>query len=165
MAARRGYGLHVVCTRAFDHTSSGRDPRFALGAWAHQIAEIEAGHREPVVKHGNLDAVRDICDARDVARAYVLALEKCSAGEAYNICRGQSWSMGDVLRMLAMLSTETVRLEPDPTRMRPADVPVLLGDSTKFCEVTGWIPEISLTQTLADLLYWCRAEVGARRAA
>lgn len=164
-AAWRGYQIGAICVRSFDHSGPGRDPRFAIGDWARQIAEIEADQRPAVIKHGNLDARRDICDARDVARAYIVAVDKGTPGEAYNICRGTSWTMGEVLRMLVMLSKRTVKLEADVNRMRPADVPILIGDGTKFSEATGWLPEITIGTMLEDLLNWHRGEVAAGRAA
>jgi len=106
---------------------------------------------------GNLEAKRDFTDVRDIVRAYWLATEKCQPGEAYNISSGKSYSIKEVLEKLLSLSTaKNIKVESDSGRLRPSDVPILTGDSTKFRQTTGWQPEIDyLNQTLKDMLdYW-----------
>ena len=121
-----------------------------------QIAEIEREVQKPVIHVGNLDAVRDFTDVRDVVRAYWLAMEHCEPGEVYNIASGVGHSIGDVLKQLLALSTrKDIRIEQDPQRMRPSDVPVLIGDGRKFRAASGWAPAIPFAQTLRDSLeYW-----------
>ena len=104
---------------------------------------------------GNLDARRDFTDVRDVVRAYWLALEKGEPGEVYNIASGRAWTIREMLDLLLGMSSAKIKVEQDPSRMRPSDVPVLLGDASKFCERTGWAPQIPFEQTMSDLLaYW-----------
>ncbi|MCX7643132.1 MAG: GDP-mannose 4,6-dehydratase, partial [Armatimonadetes bacterium] len=92
---------------------------------------------------------------RDVVRAYWLALERGEPGEVYNICTGKAWSIKEVLDMLLSMVKVNVEIRQDPAKMRPSDVPVLVGDSTKFREQTGWMPQIPYEQTLHDMLdYW-----------
>ncbi|MHB8510964.1 MAG: GDP-mannose 4,6-dehydratase [Actinomycetota bacterium] len=149
------YGMFIVRTRAFNHTGSRRGFVFAESNFARQIALIEKGKQEPVIKVGNLDAFRDYTDVRDIVRAYVVSLEKCEPGEAYNIGTGSAWRIGDMLDTLIDYSTVKVQIEPDPERMRPSDVPRLESDSSKFRAATGWEPKIPFEQTLLDLLnYW-----------
>lgn len=151
----QSYGLHVVRTRAFNHTGPRRGENFVTSNFAKQIAQIEKGKQPPFVYAGNLKAKRDFTDVRDVVRAYWLALEKGEPGECYNIASGKSWTIAEVLRKLMSLSTVDIDVKVDPSRFRPSDVPILLGDYSKFHARTGWKPEIPFDQTLEDLLqYW-----------
>jgi GDP-4-dehydro-6-deoxy-D-mannose reductase len=123
--------------------------------FAKQIADIEKGLKEPVIHVGNLDAERDFTDVRDVVRAYYLALEKGKSGEAYNICSGKSWRIGDMLDKLLSFTGAKIKVQQDPARLRPSDVPRLRGDCSKFKRDTGWAPRIPFEQTLKDMLeYW-----------
>ena len=122
--------------------------------WSKQIADIERG-KEPIVYVGNLEAKRDFSDVRDMVKAYWLAASKGKDGEAYNVCSGSAWVMNDILNYLIGKSDKKIDKKQDPSRMRPSDVPVLIGDSTKFREATGWKNEIPFEKTLEDTLnYW-----------
>jgi len=151
----KSYGLRVVRTRGFNHTGPRRGEVFVTSSFAKQIAEIEAGKKEPIIHVGNLEAKRDFTDVRDIVEAYWLSLEKGEDGDVYNIGSGVARSMKEVLETLLSLSKVTVRVEVDPKRLRPSDVPILLSDSSKFVTLTGWKPKIPFIQTLGDLLdYW-----------
>jgi GDP-4-dehydro-6-deoxy-D-mannose reductase len=149
------YGLEIVTTRGFNHTGPRRGEVFVTSSFCKQVAEIEAGKREPVIMVGNLEAERDFSDVRDMVRAYLLAVEKGKPGEVYNVASGKSRKIGDVLDMILGLTQTEIKVEKDPKRMRPSDVPMLLGDASKFKALTGWKPEIRFEQTIKDLLdYW-----------
>ena len=151
----KSYGLRIVRTRGFNHTGPRRGEVFVTSSFAKQVAEIEKKKRGPIIYVGNLEAKRDFSDVRDIVRAYWLCLEKGEDGEVYNIGSGVSRSMREVLDTLLSLSKVNVRVEVDPKRLRPSDVPILLSDSSKFIRLTGWKPEIPFSQTMADLLdYW-----------
>ncbi len=151
----KSYGLKAIRTRGFNHTGPRRGDVFVCSTFAKQIAEIEAGRKEPVLWVGNLDAKRDFTDVRDMVRAYWLATEHCEPGEAYNICSGVAHPIKEVLDMLLALTQTKIEVRPDPARRRPSDVPVLQGDNTKFVQATGWAPSIPFEQTLRDILdYW-----------
>jgi GDP-4-dehydro-6-deoxy-D-mannose reductase len=151
----KSYGIKVVRTRGFNHTGPRRGEVFICSNFAKQIVEIEKKKREPIIYVGNLEAKRDFTDVRDIVRAYWLCLEKGKEGEVYNIGTGKTYSIKEVLDMLLSLAKVEVKIEVDPLRLRPSDVPVLLSDSSKFRELTGWAPKISFTQSLQDLLeYW-----------
>jgi len=151
----QSYGLKVVRTRAFNHTGPRRGKVFVTSNFAHQIVAIEKGIKEPVIRTGNLDAVRDFTDVRDVARAYTLALARGEPGEVYNIASGTGIKISELLNRLVKMAHVDIKVEQDPERMRPSDVQLLTGDSTKFRERTGWQPEIPFEKTLADILdYW-----------
>lgn len=151
----RSYGLRTVRTRGFNHTGPRRGEVFICSNFAKQIAEIEKGKRDPVIQVGNLEAKRDFSDVRDIVRAYWLCLEKGEDGEVYNIGSGNVYSMKEVLDMLLSMSRVNVKVEVDPSRLRPSDVPVLFSDSSKFRKLTGWKPAIPFQDSLRDLLdYW-----------
>ncbi len=151
----KSYGMFIVRTRAFNHTGPRRGEVFATSNFAKQIAEIEKGKKEPVIYVGNLEAVRDFTDVRDTVVGYYLSLEKGEKGEVYNICSGQCYKLREVLEILLSLTAKEIEIKVDPKRMRPSDVELLAGDSSKFRAQTGWQPKISFKQTLSDLLdYW-----------
>ena len=156
---QRSYGLKIVRTRAFNHTGPRRGDVFVVSDFAKQIARIEAGKKEPVIKVGNLEATRDFSDVRDIVKAYWLALEKGEPGDVYNICSGKGWSIREVLDMLLSMTEAKVKVEQDPKRRRPSDVPMLVGDSTKLRGKAGWMPEISFEKTLEDTLNYWRGKV------
>ncbi|MBI4162587.1 MAG: GDP-mannose 4,6-dehydratase [Candidatus Aenigmarchaeota archaeon] len=145
-----GMGCNLV-----HNTGPRRGEVFVTSNFAKQIAEIEKGKKEPVISVGNLDSQRDFTDARDVVRAYLLAVEKCKYGETYNICSGKPRTIKSVLDLLLSMSKAKVEIKQDSSRMRPADVPLLSGDYSKFHAATGWKPEIEFQKTMEDLLnYW-----------
>ena len=149
------YGLHTVRTRAFNHTGPRRGDVFVSSNFSKQIATLEKGKAEPVIKVGNLDARRDFTDVRDMVKAYWLALEKGEPGEVYNLGSGKDVTIKKMLDILLSFSDLDIEIREDPSRMRPSDVEILLADTTKFHDLTGWEPEIPLEKTLEDLLdYW-----------
>lgn len=151
----QSYKLKIVRTRAFNHTGPRRGEVFMTSNFAKQIAQLEKTGADPVIKVGNLDSRRDFTDVRDVVKAYWLASEKCEPGEVYNICSGKAWSAKEVLDILLGMSRVKLRVEKDPSRIRPSDVLLLLGDNAKLVKATGWRPQIPLEKTLEDLLnYW-----------
>lgn len=151
----QSYGIKIIRTRGFNHTGPRRGEVFVTSNFAKQIAEIEKGKRTPVIEVGNLEAKRDWTDVRDVVRGYLLAVEKGEPGEVYNICSGKAWKINEMLDILLKLSKIKVKTKEMPERIRPSDVPILIGDYTKFHKATGWKPEIPFEQTMKDLLnYW-----------
>ncbi len=148
-----GLGRNLV-----HNTGPRRGEVFAESNFARQIAEIEAGLREPVVYVGNLAARRDYSDVRDIVRGYWLLLERGEPGEVYNLCSGRSWAIQEILDFLLRHSRVSgITIKEDPTRFRPSDVPNLLGDASKIRKALGWEPEIPFEQTLLDTLeYWRR---------
>ncbi|MBI3825276.1 MAG: GDP-mannose 4,6-dehydratase [Candidatus Rokubacteria bacterium] len=154
----KSYGLPIIRTRAFNHEGPRRGDVFVTSNFARQIAEIESGRREPVMLVGNLKARRDYTDVRDMVRGYTLLLEKGEPGEVYNLCSGRAWSIQEVLDFLLNRATvRSIEVREDPSRLRPSDVPVLIGDASRMRKATGWRPEIPFEQTLSDLLeYWRR---------
>lgn len=160
----RDHGIPVVIVRAFNHIGPLQSPAFAAPGFARQLARIEAGLAEPVLKVGNLEARRDLSDVRDTVRAYEALMHTGHAGAIYNVCAGRAIAMQDVLDALCRFSRVPVRVEQDPARMRPADTPVVLGDCGRLTADTGWRPEHPLETTLADLMEYWRVAVRAESA-
>ena len=151
----KSYGLKVVRTRGFNHTGPRRGEVFVESNFAKQIALIESGEQEPIIYVGNLNAKRDYTDVRDMVRGYYLAIKKGKPGEVYNVCSGKAHSIRKVLDTLLSLANVKVKVKQDKSRMRPSDVPLLLGSYKKFSKQTGWKPTIPFEKTMQDLLdYW-----------
>jgi len=159
----KSYGLKTIRTRGFNHTGPRRGEVFVTSNFAMQIASIEAGLQEPVIRVGNLSAQRDFTDVRDTVRAYWLAVEKGTPGEVYNIATGKAITIRELLDRLVALSQAEVELEVDPDRLRPSDVEILLGDYSKLEADTGWAPRIPLQTTLQDTLDFWRHRVGIQQ--
>ena len=155
-----GHGLATIRVRPFNHVGPGQSEQFVAPALAGRIARAERDGDDEI-RVGNLTPRRDLTDVRDVVRAYRLLVERGTAGEVYNVCSGQDFSVQDVADRLVGLAARPIALVPDPELQRPVDLPVLRGDPSKLQAATGWEPTISLDQTLADLLDDLRARVQA----
>ena len=153
------YGLPVIRLRPFNHTGPRQSPGFVVPDLAKQIAEAEAGLREPVMWVGNLAAERDFSDVRDIVRGYEMVARLGDPGEVYNLGSERAYAIRDILSMLLEMSRVAVRVESDPTRMRPSDVPVMVSDCAKVRDCTNWAPEIPIERTLRDVLDYWRARV------
>lgn len=152
------YGIDVVRARPFGHTGPGQTPRFVIPAWAEQIARIEKGNAEPVLKVGNLEVTRDLTDVRDIVEGYCALMERGTKGAVYNLCRGEGVKLTDVVTKLANLSKVPVKVEVDPARLRPADVPYLVGDAKRASTDCSWTARIPLETTLTEVLEEWRAK-------
>jgi GDP-4-dehydro-6-deoxy-D-mannose reductase len=150
----KSYGLNIVITRGFNHTGPRRGEVFVTSNFAKQIAEIEKG-AEPIIYVGNLEAIRDFTDVRDMVRAYFLTMNNCQFGVPYNICSEKAVTINSVLNRLLSMTKVEIKVVQDVKRIRPSDVPILQGDCTKFKIATGWERNFPLDETLEDLLnYW-----------
>jgi GDP-4-dehydro-6-deoxy-D-mannose reductase len=148
----------AIVTRSFNHIGPRQDPSFFAAGFARQIARIEQGMDEPVLRVGNLDVRRDLTDVRDTVRAYAALIERGRAGEVYNVCTGVAQRVGDVLDGLLARARVPIDIVADPARFRPHDPAVVLGDRTCITADTGWEPAVALDRTLDDLLaFWRHA--------
>jgi len=147
----RGYKLDIVCTRPFNHLGPGQDPNFVVPSFAAQIGRIKAGQAEPLLKVGDLSPIRDFSHVRDVVAAYRLLLHRGESGSAYNVCSGQGRTIRSLLDEMLQLSGVTARVELDPSRLRPAEIPSLVGDPSRLLAL-GWEPRLSATAALREVL-------------
>jgi GDP-4-dehydro-6-deoxy-D-mannose reductase len=149
------HGLGCVRVRPFNHIGSRQGENFVVASFAKQVAEAEAGLREPILRVGNIQVKRDFTDVRDMVRGYYLALLQGEAGEVYNIGSGRMTSLKWVLNFFLNRSQVALFVEQDPARLRPGEVMEVVCDYSKFEVQTGWRPEIPLEGTLGDVLaYW-----------
>jgi GDP-4-dehydro-6-deoxy-D-mannose reductase len=151
--------IDVVVARPFPHTGPGQTETFAIPSFAGQIARIEAGLAAPSLKVGNLAAQRDYSDVRCVVDAYARLLERRGEPHVVNVATGTAHSVASVLDRLLALATVEIAVEIDPSRIRPADIPWLVGSPQRLATATGWRPTRSLDETLADVLNAAREGV------
>lgn len=146
------YGMDIMSTRSFNHTGPNQAPIFVVPDFCKQVAEIEAGKQEPVIKVGNLSAKRDFTDVRDVVRAYCMLMENGRAGETYNIGSGTAVEIRNILDMILSCTKAKILISTDPDKLRPVDIPLIEADIHKLQRDTGWKPEIPLEQTIQETL-------------
>lgn len=147
----RAYGMRIVVTRSFNAIGPGQSTDFALPSFAAQIARSAASGTDAVLKVGNLDVERDFVDVRDVVRAQVMLLDGDATGQSFNVCSGTPVRLRDALDLLITESGQSVRIEVDPTLLRPVDVPRMAGDNRRLCAAVPWSTTIPLSQSLRDL--------------
>lgn len=157
-----GRNLDVIRVRPFNLFGPGQSDRFAIGSFARQIAEAEAGRREPILMVGNLSARRDYTDVRDAVRGYVALLRHGQGGAVYNLGGGGVRSIGDILEALRGLARCDLQVRIDPTKFRPVDAPIIAPDIQRISEETGWRPAISFAQTVQDILDDWRSRIAER---
>lgn len=151
----RAYGLDLVMVRAFNHIGPNQTAAFVVSDFCKQVAMIEKGLQQPIIKVGNLDAKRDFTDVRDVVRAYVQIIQFGQGGETYNVGRGKAVAISDLLKMILSRSNIDIEIQVDVARLRPVDVPIIAPDVSKIYAATGWKPLISLESSIDDILnYW-----------
>ena len=151
----QAYDMQLMMVRAFNHIGPCQSPIFVISDFCKQVAEIEAGKKEPVMYVGNLAAKRDFTDVRDVVRAYALLVQKGTPGETYNVGSGHAHELRETLDLIISFSPREIRVEIDPNKIRPVDVPIIEADITKLNAATGWKPQIPLEQTIQETLdYW-----------
>jgi GDP-4-dehydro-6-deoxy-D-mannose reductase len=148
---RQSYGLHAVIARPFNHLGAGQAPSFVVPSFARQLSAIGKKEQPPVLKVGNLEPVRDFSHVADVVEAYRLLLNSGASGESYNICSGEPRHIREILDELIRLSNVPAKVEVDPARLRPAEIPWLVGSAAKL-EGLGWKRKRSTAQALEDVL-------------
>jgi GDP-4-dehydro-6-deoxy-D-mannose reductase len=149
------YRMPVYIARAFSHSGPGQKTVAVLSDWAFQIAKIDLGLSPAQLKVGNTKVQRDYADVRDVVKAYVDIIEKGKAGKPYNVCSGKGYKLSDLLDKYRSLTDKEVEVATDKSRMRPVDIPILIGSYERLSADTGWKPTIPIETTLSDSLkFW-----------
>ncbi len=164
MLARRAWeddGIPVLIARSFNHVGPRQAPSFVASSIAKQIAEIEAGSREAKLLMGNMESERDIMDVRDTVRAYQAMMQAAKPGAIYNVSSGVPVKIRTLVELMKSEARVPIVIEQDPSRFRPNDTPLVLGDHSRLTADTGWVPEIPLEQTVADLLTYWRQQIAS----
>lgn len=146
------YRLPVIEARPFNHLGPKQALGFVAPDFASQVATIQLGLQEPVLRVGNLAAERDFTDVRDVVRAYQLLAARGQPGQTYLVCSGRPVAISHILDTLIELSGVAITLEQDSSRMRRSETPVLYGSYAKIQRQTGWAPTIPLQDSLQAVL-------------
>ena len=150
----------VVFVRPFNHIGPGQHPSFVAPDFARQVARIERGQQEPVIRVGNLSAYRDFSDVRDTVSGYVMALRHGKNLGIYNVSSQQTIAIQNILDSLLSLSEHKITVKVDPNKFRPADVPKLCGSSELLRKISGWTVKKDINQTLIDILEYWRSHPG-----
>jgi len=151
----KAYNLPIYCVRAFSHSGPGQKTVAVLSNWAFQTAEIELDLKPPEIKIGNMEVTRDYTDVRDTVKAYWAIITSGQPGRPYNVCSGKGYALADLLKIITSFSSKKIKLIADPSRIRPVDIPILVGSPERLKAETGWEPKISIDRTLRDLFnYW-----------
>lgn len=149
------YQTPIFVARAFSHSGPWQKTVGVLSDWAFQVAKIDLGLSQPVLKVGNMNVQRDYTDVRDVVRAYADIIEKGKPGEAYNVCSGKGYHLSELLEKYQKLTDKKIKISTDQSRMRPSDIPILIGSNEKIIRDTGWKPTIPIEKTLEDTFkFW-----------
>jgi GDP-4-dehydro-6-deoxy-D-mannose reductase len=150
----KSYNMDIIMVRAYNHIGSRQTEQFVVSGFCKQVAEIEAGLKEPCIYVGNLSAKRDFTDVRDVVNAYSLISQHGKSGETYDIGSGKAVEIREILDFILELSDADIQVITDEKKLRPIDIPVIEADITKIRSL-GWQPTIELRQSLTDILeYW-----------
>jgi GDP-4-dehydro-6-deoxy-D-mannose reductase len=153
-------GVEVIVARSFNHTGPRQQASFVAPSIARQIARIEQGGEEAVIRVGNLDAQRDLMDVRDAVRAYAALMWRGTPGTIYNVASGTARPVRAVLDALLARARAAIRVETDATRLRANDIPILVGDASRLRAATGWEPQIGFERMIDDLLAYWRESAG-----
>lgn len=156
------YQMPILMVRAFNHIGPRQSPAFVVSDFCRQVAEIEQGKKEPVLSVGNLSAKRDFTDVRDIVRAYGLLVQKGKAGETYNVGSGHAIEIEKLLEMIIAFSNTKIKVQADPQKLRPLDIPVIEANIEKLVQETGWQPQIPLSITLQETLEYWREQIRAK---
>lgn len=153
------YNLNILSVRAFNHIGPNQSSIFVVADFCKQVAEIEIGLKEPIIKVGNLKVKRDFTDVRDVVRAYIMIMKTGEKGETYNVGSGHAIEIDEILKMIINLSNKKIKIEIDYNKLRPVDIPIIEADISKITSSIGWEKKISLEQTLKETLEYWKKEI------
>lgn len=156
------FGMDIRFTRSFNHSGPGQSPRFVLSEWSKKIAEISLGEATPEIQVGNLDERLDFTDVRDVIEAYRLIIEKGSMGQVYNVSSGKGIRIGDLLDYMIGYIKKPVTVHSTFANTKSR---ILIGDSTKLRDHTGWTQQIPMEKTVTDMIDWWKTTLASKNRA
>ena len=151
--------MNIIMTRSFNHTGPMQSSQFVVSDFCKQVAMIEAGLMDNVIKVGNLSAVRSFTDVRDIIDAYYLLLLNGKPGEIYNVGNNNSIKIEDILKQVISCSSSDIEVEIDKNKFRPNDIPIVTPNIDKLVRDTGWSPKYDINQTIEDVLNYWRNEI------
>lgn len=151
-----GFNLDIIITRSFNHIGPGQKDKFVVSSFAKQLVQIaNDSSKERKIITGDLSITRDFLDVRDVAKAYYILLKQGKKNSVYNICSGRGTVLKDIITILSQQLNITIQTQTNPQLIRPNENRKIMGSFQKMKKDFGWQPEISLEQTLADIIaYW-----------
>lgn len=159
----KAYDLDIIMVRAFNHIGPNQSPTFVVADFCKQVAEIEKGNHEPIIKVGNLKAKRDFTDVRDVVKAYTTLIKCGEKGETYNVGSGKSIMIEDILQMILNQSKTEIKVEIDEHKLRPIDIEDFQADIAKIKKDTKWEKTIPIENTISDTLNYWRNNIEIRK--
>ncbi len=147
----KNYGLKIKIVRPFNHIGLGQNESFVIPNFVKQIVDIEKGLKKPIIEVGNLDAIRDFTDVKDIIRGYKYLVESDYNGETFNLCQGKGYSIKEILDILLSFSDKKIEIKFDEKRMRPSDNPNIVGNNKKIEKALDWKPIIEIRTTLHEV--------------
>ena len=148
------YGVDIVMTRSFNHMGPSQSERFVIPAFIKQLVAISQG-KESRIMVGNIEVIRDFLDVRDVVEAYYLILKKGKMREVYNVCSGQGVQLKAIIDIAAKILNVNPEIIIDESKIRPNDIPQVIGENSKLKTQLGWKQKYTLQETLSDIIkYW-----------
>jgi GDP-4-dehydro-6-deoxy-D-mannose reductase len=143
------YNVPSIITRAFNHEGPRRGIQFVTSVIHRQIVEILENKRDKIII-GNPNAIRDFTHVKDTVNAYVMLSEKKRFGDPFNVCSGMGISIADYVKLAKEIFDIKVEVFIDPKRIRPSEVPLLIGRNDKINAETGWKPIRSVVDIIKD---------------
>lgn len=153
----QAYKMNIFMTRSFNHIGPRQIPQFVVADFASQVAKIEAGEQEPIIRVGNLESYRDFTDVRDIVCAYRIIVNKSQTGEVYNVGSGHAIKIRDILDLLLSESKVKISVEIDKSRFRPIDIKKIEANVSKI-ESLGWTRRYAIKDTIIDVLNYFRKQ-------
>lgn len=152
----KNYNLCLTHTRSFNHIGAYQNENFVIGSFMKQISEqLQEGKKHIKLITGDVEVIRDFTDVRDVVRAYYLLLQEGKQGETYNVCSNKGYRLKDLIQLFSQLTDTQITCVPNPEHLRPSENKEIIGSYDKIHQKTGWRPEITIEQSITDLLdYW-----------
>jgi GDP-4-dehydro-6-deoxy-D-mannose reductase len=152
----QGFNLDIIITRSFNHIGPGQKDKFVISSFAKQLVQLaNDDSKEKKIITGDLSVTRDFLDVRDVAKAYYTLLKKGKSNSVYNICSGNGIMLKEIIETMSKLLNIKIITQTNPALIRPNENRKIIGSYKKMKTDFGWTPQITLEQSLTDIInYW-----------